>query len=127
MLGTAEAELSDLLVVVDDVNLPFGELRIRTRGGDGGHKGLRSIIAHVSSEEFPRLRVGVGSDDLPEDLTEYVLGPFSEEEMKELPNLIETCCRAVDIIVVKGIELAMNEFNSRESNSSGGEDCEATR
>ena len=111
MLRVAEAELSDLLVVVDDVNLPFGELRLRARGGDGGHKGLRSIIAHVSSEEFPRLRVGVGSDELPEDLTEFVLGPFSEREIKELPNVVETCCRAVETIMVDGIERAMNEFN----------------
>ena len=127
ILHMADAELSDLLVVVDDANIPFSEMRIRARGGDGGHKGLRSIIAHVSSEEFPRLRVGVGSDDLPEDLTEFVLGTFSEAETDELPNLIDTCCRAVETLVVKVIERAMNEFNRRESNGSGGENCEATR
>jgi PTH1 family peptidyl-tRNA hydrolase len=126
ILRMAEAELSDLLVVLDDVNIPFNEVRIRAGGGDGGHKGLRSIIAQLSSEEFPRLRVGVGSDDLPEDLTEFVLGTFSEEERDKLPDLVETCCRAVETLVVKGIERAMNEFNSRESDSSGGEDCEAT-
>jgi len=126
MLRMAEAELSDLLVVLDDVNIPFNEVRIKARGGDGGHKGLESIIGHVSSEEFPRLRVGVGSDDLPEDLTEFVLGTFSEEEMDELPNLVETCCRAVETLVVKGVERAMNEFNRKESGGSGGENCEAT-
>lgn len=127
ILRMAEAELSDLLVVVDDVNIPFNEVRIRMRGGDGGHKGLRSVIEHVSSEEFQRLRVGVGSDDLPEDLTEFVLGTFSEDEMDELPNLVETCCRAVETLVVKGVERAMNEFNRRESDSSGGDNCEVTR
>jgi PTH1 family peptidyl-tRNA hydrolase len=127
ILRMAEAELSDLLVVSDDVNIPFNEVRIRRRGGDGGHKGLQSIIAHVSSGEFPRLRVGVGSDDLPEDLTEFVLGTFAEEEMDELPNLVETCCRAVETLVVKGVERAMNEFNRKESDSSGGENCEAMR
>ena len=127
ILGMAEAGLGDLLVVLDDVNIPFNEVRIKARGGDGGHKGLQSIIAHVSSEEFPRLRVGVGSDDLPEDLTEFVLGTFSDAETNELPNLVETCCRAVETLVVKGVERAMNEFNRKESGGSGGENCEAKR
>ena len=111
LLRTAGAEPSHLLVVLDDVSLPFGKVRVRARGGDGGHRGLRSIIEHVSSEEFPRLRVGIGSDELPGDLTDFVLGTFSEDEMDELPNLIETGCRAAETFVVKGVEHAMNEFN----------------
>jgi len=104
-------ETSDLLVVLDDVNLPFGKVRIRPRGGDGGHKGLRSIIEHVSSEEFPRLRVGVGSEALPDDLTDFVLGAFTEDEMDEIPAVVETCCRAAETLVVRGTGYAMNEFN----------------
>ena len=111
VLRRTEAEPGELLVIADDVNLSFGKLRIRARGGDGGHKGLRSIISHVRTEEFPRLRVGVGSEGMPEDLTEYVLGKLSEEEMDELPSLVERCCRAAETVVLKGIEQAMNEFN----------------
>jgi len=111
LLRTAQAELSDLLVILDDANLPFGKVRIRARGADGGHKGLRSIIEHVSSEEFPRLRVGIGSEEVPEDLTDFVLGTFSEDEMDELPSLVATCCSAAEAFVVRGVEHAMNEFN----------------
>jgi PTH1 family peptidyl-tRNA hydrolase len=106
-----KVEPSDLLVVLDDVNLPFGKVRIRPRGSDGGHKGLRSIIEHVSSEEFPRLRVGVGSDTLPHDLTDFVLGTFTEDETDEIPAVVETCCRAAETLVIKGTDCAMNEFN----------------
>jgi len=101
----------ELLVIADDVNLSFGKLRIRARGGYGGHKGLRSIISNVGTEEFPRLRVGVGSEDMPEDLTDYVLGEFAEHEAHQLPDLLERCCRAVHTVVLEGIEQAMNEFN----------------
>jgi PTH1 family peptidyl-tRNA hydrolase len=111
ILRRTGAEPSELFVIADDVNLSFGKLRIRARGGDGGHKGLRSIISNVRTEEFPRLRVGVGSEDMPDDLTDYVLGGFSASETNELPDLLERCCRAVETIVFKGIERAMNEFN----------------
>ncbi len=111
ILRRAGAEPGELLVIADDVNLSFGKLRIRARGGDGGHKGLRSIISNVGTEEFPRLRVGVGSEDMPEDLTDHVLGEFSQGERNELPDLLGTCCRAVQTVMFKGIEPAMNEFN----------------
>ncbi len=106
-----EVEPADVLVILDDVNLPYGKVRIRPRGSDGGHKGLRSIIEHIVSEEFPRLRVGVGSEPLPDDLTDFVLGTFTEDEMDEMPTVVETCCRAAEIFVVKGTDCAMNEFN----------------
>jgi PTH1 family peptidyl-tRNA hydrolase len=111
ILRRTGAEPRELLVIADDVNLSFGKLRIRARGGYGGHKGLRSIISTVGTEEFPRLRVGVGSEDMPEDLTDYVLGEFAEHEAHELPDLLERCCRAVEAVVLNGVEQAMNEFN----------------
>lgn len=112
MLDRTDTEPPDLLVIGDDVNLPFGTLRIRACGGDGGHKGLRSIILHLATEEFPRLRVGVGSGEMPEeDLTDFVLDDFSDDEINELPNVVERCCRAVETVVANGISQAMNEFN----------------
>jgi len=111
LIRWVEVEPTDLLVILDDVNIPFGKVRIRPRGSDGGHKGLRSIIEHISSEEFPRLRVGIGSEALPDDLTDFVLGTFTEDEMDEIPAVVETCCRAAETFVVRGTGCAMNEFN----------------
>jgi PTH1 family peptidyl-tRNA hydrolase len=111
VLRMTESAPADLLVIADDASLPFGTVRIRARGSDGGHKGLRSIIAHVCTEEFARLRIGIGSEEMPEELTDFVLSAFSEDETDELPNVIERCCQAIETAITEGIEQAMNEFN----------------
>jgi peptidyl-tRNA hydrolase, PTH1 family len=77
-----------ILVVCDDINLPFGSLRMRSEGSAGGHNGLKSIEAHLGTRGYPRLRVGVG-DRVQGELADYVLSPFTKEEMEELPKIIE--------------------------------------
>jgi PTH1 family peptidyl-tRNA hydrolase len=106
-----DMSLENLLVVLDDVNLPFGTLRLRRGGSDGGHKGLSSIIYHFSSEDFPRLRIGVGKPDKDIPLSEYVLLNFSKEELEHLPPIIENVIDCIKIWCVEGIEKAMNITN----------------
>ena len=101
----------DMLVICDDVALPLGRIRIRRKGSDGGHNGLRSIIKELGTEEFPRLRVGIGREGI-KDLVEYVLGEFEREEMEILEKVLEVAVNAVECILREGIEEAMNKYNS---------------
>lgn len=107
--------LPDLLVVYDDMDLPFGTIRIRERGSAGGHKGLGSIIERLRSEEVPRLRVGIGRPAWadPEQVIEYVLSPFDATERAELPPVLDLAVEAIDSIVTEGITTAMNRYNRR--------------
>lgn len=102
---------SNLVVVGDDVNLPLGMLRLRLLGGAGGHNGLTSIIEALESEEFARLRVGVGVEGLSGDLTDFVLGPFEPGEEKAAEAAIERAAEAVTTFLVHGPGKAMNDFN----------------
>ncbi len=102
----------DFFVVVDDVDLPFGTLRLRTKGGDGGHNGLASIIDYLDTEEFARLRIGIGPRPAGTDLSDYVLAPFSRDEMKNLPFLVERSGDAVLLTINEGVQMAMNEINA---------------
>ncbi len=104
-------QLSELLVVYDDVDLPFGSLRLRAQGGSGGHKGMKSIVAHLGGEEFPRLRIGIGGERLPVDLSEYVLHTFTADERVELDAIIRRACDAVEAAVNGPFDSAMNMFN----------------
>lgn len=101
----------EILVVLDDFSLEFGQIRIRKKGSDGGHKGLGSIIYMFNTDNIPRLRIGIGP--LPEgvDPVEYVLSPFSEPERAELENVLKRVYEAVFAIIEKGIDYAMNRFN----------------
>jgi len=101
----------DMLVICDDVALPLGRIRIRRKGSDGGHNGLRSIIKELGTEEFPRLRVGIGREGI-KDLVEYVLGEFEKDEMEILEKVLEVAVDAVECILREGIEEAMNKYNS---------------
>ncbi|MBN2369244.1 MAG: aminoacyl-tRNA hydrolase [Vicinamibacteria bacterium] len=103
--------LMDLLVVVDDVALPLTTLRIRSRGSHGGHNGLRSIVDTLGADEFARLRIGVRRGDLPEDLAEYVLSPFEEEEVLIVQEVVGRAADAVECILLDGVQAAMNRFN----------------
>jgi len=102
----------NLLVVLDDINLPFGKIRLRKSGSDGGHKGLASTIYHLSTEDFPRLRIGIGRPEMDKPLSEYVLLNFSEDERKELPTIIENVLHSIEVWSTMGIEKAMNITNS---------------
>ncbi|WP_456440829.1 aminoacyl-tRNA hydrolase [Caldithrix abyssi] len=101
--------LQDVLVVVDDFQLPFGTLRFRKKGSDGGHNGLKSVIYYLESEEFPRLRFGIG--DHFENAAEHVLSPFNQHELKKLEELLPVARQGVLVWVKEGIEQAMNRFN----------------
>ncbi len=104
----------DLLVVLDDVALPFGTIRIRKSGSSGGHNGLGSIIYAMGSEDIPRMRLGVSPEEQPEDLVSFVLSNFTPEEEKALPHFINTACDAIDTIIARGYGQAMSLFNRRE-------------
>lgn len=103
---------TDLLVVCDDVNLPLGRLRLRARGSAGGHNGLKSIIAHLGTEEFPRLRLGVGTPE-PGEMVDHVLGRFAKAERDLLREQVGRAADAVECFLQAGIDEAMNRFNVR--------------
>lgn len=101
----------DLLVVVDDVNIKFGEIRLRKSGGDGGHNGLRSIIYHLNSEDFPRLRFGIGEDFEKGNLSEYVLSKFTKEENEALENISLTTYTLLNSFITGGYDYMLSEFS----------------
>jgi len=105
-------EPADLLVIYDDMDLPVGKIRLRTKGGAGTHNGMRSIIDWLGTEEFARLRVGI---DRPStgDWADYVLAPFQEEELTALRQALEAAEEAALTFVRAGIVRAMNEFNQK--------------
>jgi len=102
-------EPADVVVVSDDIELPVGRLRIRAHGGSGGHNGLKSVIEQLGSEEFARVRVGIGRS--AGDATGHVLGRFSAEERRALEPVIAAAADAVEGILRDGAEVAMNKFN----------------
>jgi PTH1 family peptidyl-tRNA hydrolase len=108
-----QIERPDLLVVVDDVNLPLGRLRIRPVGSAGGHNGLKSVIQHMGLD-FGRLRIGVGRGDLKWDLADHVLSRFGREEREAVEEAIGRAADAAEMFVAEGIEPAMNRFNARD-------------
>ncbi len=100
-----------VLVVVDDVDLPLGAVRLRKSGGPGTHNGLRDIVAAVGTG-FPRLRVGVRGESVGTDLADYVLAPFDKEEEEAVEAMFDIAAEAVVTAVLKGVDAAMNRFNS---------------
>jgi PTH1 family peptidyl-tRNA hydrolase len=114
----------EILVVCDDVYLPLGTLRIRARGGTAGHQGLESILEATGSEEFPRLRIGVGPAPPSEDLAEYVLAPFLKEERVDVPRVIEAAAECAFDAAAESLTLAMNRWNrfGRDTTQERGDD-----
>ncbi len=105
--------VENLIVVHDEIDIPFGEVRVKAGGGTAGHNGLGSIVNHVGTKDFTRVRVGVGRPQGARDAAGHVLAGFSSTERKELPFLLVTAADAVESIVADGVERAMNEFNTR--------------
>jgi PTH1 family peptidyl-tRNA hydrolase len=101
----------EILVALDDVYLPLGSIRLRASGGTGGHQGLESILAAVGTDEFPRLRIGVGPAPRSADLPEYVLARFREEERAKLPDALEGAASALFDAASSGLTKAMNRWN----------------
>jgi peptidyl-tRNA hydrolase, PTH1 family len=110
-----KVEIPHLLVVVDDVDIPFGEFRLKDQSGCGGHKGLQSVEMQLQSTAYARLRIGVG-DRKVGSLEEYVLSPFTEEEAKVLPRIIEEAIEVIHLWLMKGMKEAMNRANRSRSN-----------
>ncbi len=105
--------LENILIILDDISLPFGQLRLRTRGSDGGHKGLYSIIYHLNSEDIPRLRIGIGASDDDETST-WVLSKFSKEEERTMSTILEEAKEAVFIWQKETDEIAMSKINGNQ-------------
>lgn len=103
----------DLLIVYDDIDLAFGRLKINVKGGDGGHKGIRSIIDSFGGDDIPRLRIGVGRSGSGISVSDYVLGRFSDKEKEDLDRMIKMAGEAAVTILCDGITEGMNRFNDK--------------
>jgi PTH1 family peptidyl-tRNA hydrolase len=103
--------LKQLLVAVDDADLPLGEVRLKPKGSSGGHHGLESIEQHLASREFARLRIGIGRADGAREITNFVLGKFDPSESAVLEKVLERAAHQVETWLAAGIEKAMNQFN----------------
>ncbi len=100
-----------LLVIYDDLDLPFGTLRLRERGSAGTHNGMKSIVAQLGTQTFPRVRVGIGQGPPGRDAASYVLGRFTRDEAAALPEVYAHVADAIEIVVREGFRAAMNRFN----------------
>jgi PTH1 family peptidyl-tRNA hydrolase len=103
----------NLLVITDDIALPFGKLRLRAKGSDGGHNGLKHINETLQSENYARMRIGIGNDFPKGFQAEYVLSPFGDDEQKKLPELLNQAQQAVLTFCLEGIAIAMNKHNKK--------------
>lgn len=99
----------DIIVIADDISLPTGKIRIRAKGSAGGHNGLKSIIAHAGTDQFTRIKVGVGANQ--GDLVKHVLGKFSKDERKIVDDAVRNAASASEVIVMYDVQTAMNKFN----------------
>ena len=106
-----ELSFSDLCVVHDDLNLEIGVLRLRKKGSAGGHNGIKSIIRHLDTEVFPRLRIGIGSPTHSQ--TDYVLSNFDEPDKVQIEQVVQRAADAIETLIEDGIQNAMNQFNRR--------------
>jgi PTH1 family peptidyl-tRNA hydrolase len=111
-----DVEVSDILVVYDEIDLPFGTLRIREKGGSGGHNGMRSVIDKVG-RDFPRIRLGVDRPPGRMDPADYVLSDFREEEWPLVDEMIATAVGAIEMIISDGLDLAMTQYNGASSSN----------
>ena len=111
LLNFYQLPLKQLVVAVDDADLPFGEIRLRASGGSGGHHGLESIAQHVGSREYARLRIGIGRQDGAREITNFVLGRFDPAETLVLEKVLERASGQVECWLDGGIEKAMSQFN----------------
>ena len=111
MLSYYKLDVDDLVVVHDDMDIPAGMVRIRRKGSSGGHNGIKSIIAHVGSEDFARVRIGIGRPPAGWTVIHHVLAPFSTEDAPKIRAAIDYLLPAVESIVTDGVDFAMNRYN----------------
>ena len=107
-------EEHELLVIYDDISLDVGQLRIRKKGSAGGHNGIKNIIAHLGTQEFPRIKVGVGDKPPRMDLADYVLSRFSKEDREKMEQAFKDAAEAVEVMIAEGPDAAMNRFNGHK-------------
>ena len=113
ILRSAYAAVPDLIVLHDELDLPLGAVKIKTGGGHGGHNGLRSIIEHLGTADFIRIRIGIGRPEPGIDPADYVLSPFLGEERQAAPEIMARAAEAARAIVVEGPARAMNTVNKK--------------
>jgi PTH1 family peptidyl-tRNA hydrolase len=113
LLARSGCEPSDVIVVCDDIALPWGMIRVRERGSAGGHNGLKSVIGALGTMEFPRVRLGVQPEEMRGDLREYVLRQIRRDEEDRVAEEIELGAEAVKAMIGEGTQVAMNRFNRR--------------
>ena len=106
-------ESEDIIIAYDDIDLEVGQLRIRSKGSAGGHNGIKNIISHLGTNEFPRVKVGVGGKPEGGDLVRHVLGRFSREDEKMIGEVLDVAVEAVETILSDGVEAAMNRYNAK--------------
>ena len=116
MVNKMEMDFSNILVVCDDFNLGFGQIRLRSEGSDGGHNGLKSTIEHLGVKDFPRLRCGIGEPHKNKDVADYVLEKFSKEEKNKLDEFIEEASECCLMWSQEGTLKAMEKYNRRKEN-----------
>ncbi len=102
-----------VLVIYDDMDLPVGRLRLRLSGSAGGHNGMKSILSHLGSQNFPRLRIGIGKSGLKQETISHVLGRFSPSEAQVMAEVLQLVVKAVELSLKEGVEKAMSLYNSR--------------
>lgn len=112
-----KVEPDHIIVIYDDISLGVGQLRIRTKGSAGGHNGIKSIIAHLGTQEFPRIKVGVGDKPKKMDLADYVLSRFSKEDQALMEDAYKEAARAAEVMIGQGADAAMNQFNGQKPNA----------
>lgn len=105
--------LENVLVIVDDIALPFGAIRIKGKGSDGGHNGLKNIAAMIGTQSYARLRFGVGNDFPKGAQVDYVLGNFSEEQEKQMPERLKIAIDAIKAFCLSGLTFAMNNYSNK--------------
>jgi peptidyl-tRNA hydrolase, PTH1 family len=118
-----KVDLTDVIVIHDDIDLPFRKIRLKAGGGHAGHKGLISIIESLDSPDFIRVRIGIGKPIDGLTVERYVLEGFTEDETKLLPEIMRTVSDAVTMIVKSGVQAAMNQYNEKSANQSDKEDA----
>jgi len=111
MAGFFQIPLDHLLVIHDDIDIGYGKIKIKAKGGHGGHNGLRSIIDAVGGGDFPRVRIGIGRPEAPIDISDYVLGNFTADEWREFEPELDKAAEAVGTILRHGVKEGMNRFN----------------
>ena len=103
---------SEMIIVLDDVDLPLGSIRIRPQGGDGCHRGLENIIYQLQTNQSPRIRLGIADSDYVRPSEKYVLKPFNKESMEKVEVMVQYCADAIQYLINNGLNRTMNEFNS---------------